>query len=692
MHDAPGFLVSLTIVLAVAAVTTVVFQWLRQPVVLGYLIAGLIVGPHLPIPLVADPEVVQTLSELGVILLMFSLGLEFSLRKLAAVGPTGGLTALLETSLMIWLGFAVAQLLGWTGIERLFTGAIIAISSTTIVAKALAEQGITGKPRELVFGILIGEDLIAIVLMAVLTAVASGTGLSAAPLVATVGRLAAFLAGLLVLGVLLVPRAMRIIGRLGRSETTLVASIGLCFGIALLARSFGYSVALGAFIAGSLVAESEEAPQVRHLVEPVRDVFGAVFFVSVGMLIDPVLVTQHWTAVLFLTVAVVLGKVVSVSIGAFLTGNGLRAAVQAGLSLAQIGEFSFIIAGLGLASGGTRSFLYPVAVAVSVLTTMLTPWLIRASEPIASLVDRKLPKPLQTFAALYGSWLEELRTGPRRSTTAGEIRRLLRLLVLDAGVLAGLIVVTAALLPEIAGFAERRLGASDVVAQAAVVGAAVVIAAPFCLGVVRLSRKLGVTLARSALPKERRRRVDFAAAPRRTLVVTLQLAGVLLVGTPLLALTQPFLPLLPGALIFLLVLATLSVGFWRSATNLQGHVRAGAQVVLDALAVRTRPAETASSGRSFADVHQLLPGLGALAAVRLEPESPAVGKTLSQLKLRGRTGATVLAVTRAAGGVIIPTAKERLQAGDVLALAGTHEAIAAATTALDGRNEPGTST
>jgi len=248
MQDAHEFLRSLTVVLAVAAITTVVFQRLRQPVVLGYIIAGLIVGPHVPIPLVADPGVVQTLSELGVILLMFSLGLEFSLRKLMAVGPTAGLTALLQSSLMVWLGFTIGRLFGWTPLESLFAGAVIAISSTTIIAKAFEEQGITGKLRELVVGVLIVEDLIAVLLMAVLTAVASGSGLAASPLVATIARLAAFLVGLVGIGLLLVPRAMRAISRLNHRETTLVARIGICFTIALLAQSFGYS-GLGALAA-----------------------------------------------------------------------------------------------------------------------------------------------------------------------------------------------------------------------------------------------------------------------------------------------------------------------------------------------------------------------------------------------------------------------------------------------------------
>jgi CPA2 family monovalent cation:H+ antiporter-2 len=678
MHDAHEFLQSLTIVLAVAALTTVVFQRLRQPVVLGYIIAGLIVGPHVPIPLVADPVVVQTLSELGVILLMFSLGLEFTFRKLADVGPSAGLTALLQASIMLWLGFTIGRLLGWTDLESLFTGAIIAIASTTIIVKAFEEQGITGKLRELVVGILIVEDLIAILLMAILTAVATGTGLAPGPLAATVGRLAAFLVGLIAVGLLVVPRAMRAITRLNRPETTLIASIGICFGIALLAQSFGYSVALGAFIAGSLVAESGEAKLVEHLVRPVRDVFAAVFFVSVGMLIDPVQVANHWGAVLVLTAAVVLGNLFGVSLGAFLTGNSLRTSVQAGLSLAQIGEFSFIIAGLGLALHATGAFLYPVAVAVSALTTLCTPWLIRAAEPVANWIDRKLPRPLQTFTTLYGSWLEDLRSRPRRATAAAEIRRLLRLLAVDAVVIGILIVGTSASIRSIAGFVRGQVGVSDFVARALVVAAAVTLSAPFCVGVVRVSQKLGMRLARQALPAQQGRRVDFAAAPRRMLVVTFQLAAVLLVGMPLLALTQPFLPGVPGVALLALLVVALSVGFWRSATNLQGHVRAGAQVVLESLATQSRQPATPVSGEALERVHQVLPGLGVLASVRLDAGSPAIGKTLAQLKLRGRTGASVLALTRQEGGVIVPTAKELLRAGDVLALAGTHEAIDAA--------------
>jgi CPA2 family monovalent cation:H+ antiporter-2 len=253
--DAHAFLVALTIVLGVAAVTTVVFQRFRQPVVLGYILAGFIIGPNVPVPLVADRQIIQTLSELGVILLMFSLGLEFSLSRLAKLGATIVLTTLLETSLMGWLGFTTGQLFGWTTVESLFAGAIIAISSTTIVAKAFEEQKIKGPLRELVVGVLIVEDLIVVLLMATLTAVASGRGLSAGDMAITTGRLAAFLTALVVVGLLVVPRAVRAINRLKRPETTVVASIGFCFAVSLLAHELGYSVALGAFIAGSLIAE-----------------------------------------------------------------------------------------------------------------------------------------------------------------------------------------------------------------------------------------------------------------------------------------------------------------------------------------------------------------------------------------------------------------------------------------------------
>lgn len=685
MHDAHAFLQALAIVLCVAAVMTLVCQRLRQPVVLGYIVAGLIIGPHVPIPLVADAGIVQTLSELGVILLMFSLGLEFSLRKLIQVGPTAGITAVIQCSVMVWLGFVVGRAFGWTTLESLFTGAAIAISSTTIIAKAFDEQNVRGAMRQLVIGILIVEDLIAILLMATLTAVSSGTGLSAGALAVTVGKLAAFLVGLIAIGLLVVPRAVRAIVRLNRPETTLVASVGLCFAIALLAQTFGYSVALGAFLAGSLVAESGEAKTIEHLVQPVRDLFAAIFFVSVGMLLDPKLVAEHWVAVVVLTVVVVVGKIVSVTLGAFLTGNGTRTSVQAGMSLAQIGEFSFIIAGLGLALRATGTFLYPVAVAVSVVTTLITPWLIKASGPLANLIDRKLPRPIQTFTALYGSWVEQLGTLPRRQTVGARTRRMIFMLLLDAALLTAIVIGTSLGANRVAVFIEGEIGLSASFAHLLVIGVAVALSVPFCVGIVQVARRLGSTLAEVVLPSAPEKKVDLAAAPRRMLVVTLQLAIVFMVGAPMVALTQPFLPGFQGATLLLLLLVVLGFSFWRSATNLHGHLRAGAQVIVEALASQSHAEGEHEEEKpdALAGIRQMLPGLGEPVSVSLPGSSPAVGRTLADLNLRGMTGATVLAIRRGDAGVIVPSAQEVLREGDVLALAGSHEAIDAAKAVLD---------
>jgi CPA2 family monovalent cation:H+ antiporter-2 len=667
MHLAHDFLRALTTVLCVAGVTTVVFQRLRQPIVLGYLLAGLIVGPHVAIPLVADREIIQALSELGVILLMFSLGLEFSMRKLVEVAPTAGLTAIVQSSVMMYLGYLTAQAFGWSSLASVFAGAIVAISSTTIIAKAFDEQRITGPLRQLVVGVLIVEDLIAILLMTALTAMTAGGGLSAQVVLQTTGRLLMFLVGLVVLGLLIVPRIIRQVRKLNQPETMLVVGVGICFAGALVALEFGYSVALGAFIAGSLVAESGEGPRMEHLVQPVRDVFAAIFFVSVGMLIDPVVVAQNWILVLVFTLLVVFGKIIGVTFGAFLSGVGVRTSVRAGMSLAQIGEFSFIIASLGASLKVTGDVLYPVAVAVSAITTLTTPWLIMSGERVARFVDARLPPALQTFATLYGSWVERLRATPRAKAETASTRRLYRLLAFDALLLAALVIGTSVWVDDIVHYIEARMQMHPLAARLSLAFLVIAVATPLCIGIFRLTHHLGVTLAEATLPEIENGRTDPSLAPRRALVAMLQLSAVVVVGLPLIAVTQPFLRGPQSAFALVLLIGLFGLSVWRSATKLQGHVRAGAQMFMAAL--ETPPADPRS------DVQRLLRGLGEPVAFKLQAGSGAVGRTLADLNLRGETGATVLAITRGDGGVIIPTAHELLHAGDVLALAGTHEAL-----------------
>jgi CPA2 family monovalent cation:H+ antiporter-2 len=681
MQDAHLFLKDLAVVLGVAAVTTVLFQRLRLPVVLGYLLAGLVIGPHVPIPLVADAATVRTLSELGVILLMFSLGLEFSLRKLIRLGPRVALVAVLEVGLMLTLGYIAGQLLGWRPLTSAFAGAVVAISSTMIVARVLAEERAESALRDLVFGVLVVEDLVAIVLIAALTALTYEGTLSAARVLSTGGRLLTFLVGSFAVGLLIVPPAMRSIARLRSPETTLVASVGFCFTAALLALWAGYSVALGAFLAGSLVAESGAARQVETLVRPVRDMFAAIFFVAVGMLLDPAVIQREWLVVAVLSVVVLGGKTLGVTVGAFLTGHGTRLSIRAGLSLAQVGEFAFIIAGLGVALGGPAASLPHVAVAVCAITAFLAPLLVRVSEPLALYVDRRLPRPLQTFVSLYGSWVELLRRSRARGTPWAAVRAAGRFVLLDAVLLAGLVIGVSINWPELTQAVGELAGVAADGGRLLVLAGAAACAAPFALGLARSSRRLGHALAEVALPGRGAGRMDPADAPRRAFVVTLQIAVVMIVGLPLIAVTQPFLPPFQGAALAVTALALLGLAFWRTATNLQGHMRAGAEIVAEALGSRKRGGES----ETLEEVQRMLPGLGTLVPVRVGAASAAAGRSLAELNLRGRTGASAVALRRGEGDeqIVFPTAKVVLHEGDLLALSGSEGAIAEAVRLLE---------
>lgn len=676
--DPHAFLQNLAVVLCVAAVATVVFQRLHQPVVFGYLLAGMIIGPHISILLVADPQTVRALSELGVILLMFSLGLEFSIRKLVQVSQKAGAVTLFECSVMISIGYLVGQMLGFTRLESIFTGAITGISSTTIIVKAFQEQKVKGRVTELVFGILIIEDLIAIFLLTILTTISRSGAVLPRDILVTAMRLAMFLAALIGFGILIVPRAIRAVQKLGRPETTLVASIGICFAAALLALSFGYSVALGAFIAGSLVAESGHEIEIETLVRPVRDMFAAIFFVSVGMMIDPTALTEHWKAVLALTLAVVIGKVLAVTIGAFLAGHGRRTAMKAGMSLGQIGEFSFIIASVGVTAGVIRGWLYPVAIAVSAITTLTTPLLIKLSNRAAASIDHWLPEPIQTIAALYGSWIERVRSAPRAPTERSATNRIIRIILLDGALITAVVIGVDVEINRLSAIVANMTGMSPGRVRFMVVLITGLITVPLIYGLITSARALGNHLARRAFADAQKGKVDPADAPRRALVILVQLAVVLAVGIPVVAITQPFLPPHQGAFVLALLTLLLLVALWRNAANLQGHARAGAQIIASALANQMASVDGASDETTLLDVNAILPGLGEPIAIRVVPQSIAVGRSLAQLNLRGATGATVLAIRRGTQQIPTPLGREVIQADDVVAVAGAHDALAIA--------------
>lgn len=668
MTPATHFLRDLGLVLTVAALATVVFQRLRLPVVAGYLVAGVLVGPQLGAGLIGEPATIRTLAELGVVLLMLFIGLEFQVRRVTRIIPRVGVAVLIEVGLMLTLGYGAATALGWPRLETLLAAGVVAISSTAVIAKTFEDREVDWRLRDLVFSLLVLEDLAAIVLVAVGTTVAGGRALDAASLGLLLGKLAALLAAMIGIGWFVIPRLIRAVVGLGRRETILVTAVGITFLFALVTEEAGYSVALGAFVAGLLMAEAGVSHQVAEIVRPVRDLFAAVFFVAVGMLLDLRAAADAWPVVVLFVVIVVAGKAGGVALGAFLTGFGTRTSVQAGMTMAQIGEFSFIVAGLGVASAAGVP-LYSVAVATAIATAFTTPWLVARSEGVAWWVDRRLPAPLQTFATLYASWMDALAERPDAEGPWLEARRLRRLLMVDAAVVAVALIGTSVSLRAGRG-SLVRFGVPASLESLAILALGAFVALPFGLGLVLAGRRLARHLAESAVPPVAAGKVDQGRSPRRVLQVSLEIAIVLAVGIPLVVVTLPFLPPYGATGVVLALVALLSVAFWRTAQDLDSHARAGAELVAHVL---TRFGGRGGAG--FEPVRTMLPGLGDLEPIEVPPGSAAVGRTLGELNLRGRTGASVVAIARGAGRIVSPDADTRFEAGDLVAVTGSREAV-----------------
>lgn len=405
MIHLPPLIADLALILIAAAITTLIFKKLKQPLVLGYIVAGLLVGQHVSlVPTVSDEANIKIWSEIGVIFLLFSLGLEFSFKKLIKVGGSSSITAIVEVVFMLLLGYLVGQLMGWSSMDSIFLGGILSISSTTIIIRAFEELGIKGQQfAGLVFGILVVEDLVAIVLLVLLSTLAVSQQFAGGEMLNSVIKLVFFLIAWFITGIFFIPTLLRKTKKLMNEETLLVTAIGLCLLMVVLATQAGFSPALGAFIMGSILAETTQAEKIEHLIKPVKELFGAIFFVSVGMLIDPAMLVKYALPVAIITLVTLAGKTLSTCIGALLSGQPLKTSVQAGMSLAQIGEFSFIIAQLGLSLKVTSDFLYPVAVAVSAVTTFTTPYMIRLSAPFYEKLAGVLPHRWKTSLNRYSA-------------------------------------------------------------------------------------------------------------------------------------------------------------------------------------------------------------------------------------------------------------------------------------------------
>lgn len=394
MMHLPELIQDLGFILMTAAAVTLIFKKLNQPVVLGYLIAGFLVSSHVPFfPSVKDVTSIKIWAEIGIIVLLFGLGLEFSFKKLAQTGRSATITAVFEVLFMLVAGFVFGQIMGWNQIDSLYLGGILSISSTTIIIRAFDELGFKGqKFVSLVFGVLIVEDIVAILLLVALSTVAISRELSGQDLIFSGFRLGFFLILWFIIGIYILPTVIRRLKRFLNNEFTLIMSLGLCLGMVTVATYAGFSPALGAFVMGSILAETNEGPRIEKLIHPIKDLFAAVFFVSVGMMIDPAILVEYSWQIVLITLITIIGKVLSTSFGALLSGVSFRHSVQAGMSLAQIGEFSFIIATLGLTLKVTSDFLYPIAVSVSAITTFATPYLIKNADNLQNFLRAKLPE------------------------------------------------------------------------------------------------------------------------------------------------------------------------------------------------------------------------------------------------------------------------------------------------------------
>ncbi len=411
MHNLPKLIEDLALILITGAITTLLFRRIKQPLVLGYIIAGFLVGPFLSTtPTVADNGNIETLAEIGVIFLLFSLGLEFSFKKLLRVGGAASITAFVEIAFITITGYFVGRWMGWSFMDSLFLGGMLASSSTTIIIRAFDELGIKTKQYvRVVFGVLVVEDIVVILLMVLLSTMAVSKQFEGAELLFTITKLLFFLVLWFLTGIFLLPTFLRRAKKYLDDEALLILSIGLCLGMVVVATQVGFSAELGAFIMGSIMAETTSAERVEHIIRPVKDLFGAVFFVSVGMMIDPQAIYEYRWPVLWITLLTLFGKLFSTTLGALLSGQPLKQSVQVGMSMAQIGEFAFIVATLGLSLGVISDFLFPVAVGASAITTFTTPYMIKFSEPFYNSIIKILPGKWVTILNNYSSSTQKMQ-------------------------------------------------------------------------------------------------------------------------------------------------------------------------------------------------------------------------------------------------------------------------------------------
>ena len=658
MSDELNLVKDLAVILIAAGFFTIVFKALKQPLILGYIIAGFFVGPHLGLFSLTSQEAVDQWSEIGIIFLLFALGLEFSFKKLVKVGSAAITMAVVKCAGMFVLGLIVGQFLGWTTMESIFLGGLLSMSSTTIIIKAYDEMGLKKKPyASVIFGSLVVEDLIAVLLMVLLSTMAATGRFEGGAMVKSLVRLVFFLVLWFLVGIYLIPSALRQAKKLLNDETLLIVAVGLCFGMVSIADSVGFSSALGAFVMGSILAETLEGERIERILGSIKDLFGAIFFVSVGMMVDPSVIGANWGAVLVLTLVVMIGHLLFSFGGAILAGKGLETATNAGFTLSQLGEFGFIIASLGCSLGVMRGFIYPVVIAVTVITTFTTPYMIKAAGPTLSFLRRTLP--LRWQERIDSMQEDKAHTGVELS----EWRVYLKNYFVRVGVYLVLLVAVSVLCGLFSNqILERWLTSWDPTARNILaVIMTILMLAPFIYGLTGTGPAMHESQAK--LVKNRKSN----AWP--LLSLDLLRIGIAFMAV-LLSITAHFdLTMLEIGFILLIF----AVAYYPLRKVLNRFIHIEKRFMENLNATDERAAQRAPV--TFSVKEKLEKYNVGTELVVISPNSQYVGLTLREMPFRHTSGVNIIKIQRGSKSIVVPSGGERIFPFDRLLAVGTREQL-----------------
>lgn len=646
-HTVNGLVGDLGFVLLLGAIVTIICKKLKQPVVLGYIIAGFLASPNfLYLPSISNLENIEVWAQVGIVVIMFTLGLEFSYKKLINSGSSAIITALIIITGMTFAGFGVGRLLHLDTINCIFLGGMISMSSTTIILKALTDLGLRQKKfASMVLALLIIEDLFAVLMLVLLSSIAVGT-VEGSELLFAVGKLVFFLIIWFLVGVYVLPSFLSKARSMLNDETLLVCSLGLCFAMAIFSVMCGFSLELGAFVLGSILAGTMAAERIEKVVQPVKDLFGAVFFISVGMMVQPEIIAQYWGQILLLAVVVIAGMILFGTIGMLVTGQTLKVALQSGFTLTQVGEFSFIIASLGMSLGVLEASLYPIIVAVSVITIFTTPYFIKMADPVYGWVEKHLPERMRSLLTRYSAEQSEAddTRGAWKEILVSNVSRI----VLYSVILIAIILVSRQYIDPLCA---KYLGEST--GKIVCVAASLLVMAPFIFALTR-GAVMSPQLRKSVSKDDTRYQVPVIAMR----IIRCILGLLFLVAFVSFSYTST-IGWIVGVVAFLLIALFASKSFKTRYDSLE-------QKFIDNLNIRENT-RFGTNNNIVDNLHQ--------AYIEVSPNSPFVGDRLRDSGLRKDFGVSISSIQRGHLMMPLPSSDARIFPGDILGVIGTDDQI-----------------